>query len=172
MKQLAFLICAFILSMVALAETNESKGRAIAEEADRRASGFQDYRADMVMILRNRNAETGRRDMHIKVLEMPQDGERSLIVFDTPRDVKGSALLTHSHASGSDDQWLYLPAVRRVKRISSSNRSSPFMGSEFSYEDMTSSEVDEYTYLYLRDDELLGNRVFVVERYPRTPGSG
>ena len=65
---------------------------------------------------------------------------------DKPADVKGTALLSFSHVLEPDDQWLFLPALERVKRISSSNKSGPFMGSEFAYEDFTSQEVGKYKY--------------------------
>ncbi len=77
---------------------------------------------------------------------MSDDGDKSLFVFDEPRDVQGTAFLIHAHREDADDQWLYLPALKRVKRISSANRSGSFMGSEFAYEDMTAQEVEKFTY--------------------------
>ncbi|HIE54069.1 MAG TPA: outer membrane lipoprotein-sorting protein, partial [Chromatiaceae bacterium] len=105
-------------------------------------------------------------------LEVEGDGDKTLIVFDEPRDVKGTALLTFSHKVEDDDQWLYLPALKRVKRIASRNKSGPFMGSEFAYEDLASQEVEKYTYKYIRDDEYEGRPVFVIERYPVSQYSG
>jgi hypothetical protein len=61
-------------------------------------------------------------------IEVKGDGDKSLSIFDSPRDVKGTALLTFTHALESDEQWLYLPALKRVKRISFSNKSGPFLG--------------------------------------------
>ena len=72
----------------------------------------------------------------------------------------------------SDDQWLYLPALKRVKRIASSNKAGPFMGSEFSYDDIASQEVEKYTYNYLRDEEFNGFDCFVIEYDPVDPKSG
>ncbi|MBT8125907.1 MAG: outer membrane lipoprotein-sorting protein, partial [Gammaproteobacteria bacterium] len=69
-------------------------------------------------------------------------------------------------------QWLYLPALKRVKRINSKNKSGPFMGSEFAYEDIASQEVEKYTYKYLRDETLNGVDCFVIERYPAYAHSG
>ncbi|MCH9021264.1 MAG: outer membrane lipoprotein-sorting protein [Planctomycetes bacterium] len=71
-----------------------------------------------------------------------------------------------------DDQWLYLPALKRVKRISSNNKSGPFMGSEFAFEDLSSQEVEKYTYKYLRDENLNGMDSFILERYPVDKKSG
>ena len=81
----------------------------------------------------------------------------------------GAAVLTYSHALVPDDQWLYLPEVRRVKRISAQNKASLFMGSEFAYEDLSSQEIEKYTYRHLRDEALDGEPCFVVERTPVTP---
>lgn len=130
----------------------EETGLAIAREASARNDGFGNQTASMTMVLRNRQGQESRRQMRLKVLEVEGDGDRSLFVFDQPRDVQGTALLTHGHLAAQDDQWLYLPALKRVKRISSSTRSGSFMGSEFSYEDMSNPEVEKYTYRYLRDE--------------------
>ena len=148
------------------------KGLAIAQEADRRDEGWQDSSATMAMVLRNRQGQESSREMRSKSLEVSDDGDKGLIIFDEPRDVRGTALLTFSHKTGDDDQWLYLPALKRVKRIASSNKSAPFMGSEFAYEDISSQEVEKYTYTYLRDEKLNGLDCFVIERDPVDEDSG
>ena len=169
---------ALFLSMLLLAapglqaETAEEKGLAIAMEVDTRDQGWGDFQADMEMLLRNRQGEESLRKMRVKSLEVEGDGDKTLIVFDEPRDVKGTALLTFSHKVKDDDQWLYLPALKRVKRIASRNKSGPFMGSEFAYEDLASQEIEKYTYKYIRDGELDGIPVFLIERYPVSKYSG
>jgi outer membrane lipoprotein-sorting protein len=172
MKKVLLLILFSLLALPLHAETPEEKGLAIAQEADRRDSGYHDYRAEMTMLLRNKQGEESLRHMRTESMEVGGDGDKSLIVFDRPPDVKGTALLTYSHKQGDDDQWLYLPALARVKRISSSNKSGPFMGSEFAYEDLSSQEVEKYTYRFLREEELDGKMMFVSERYPVDPDSG
>ena len=152
--------------------TPEERGLEIAVEADRRDEGFADFSAELVMTLRNRHGEESRRTLRSKTLEQLEDGDKSLVIFDAPADIDGTALLTFSHSTGDDDQWLYLPALKRVKRISSSNKSGPFVGSEFAYEDISSQEVEEYTYKYLRDEQLDGLEAFVIEQYPTDPRSG
>ncbi len=89
-----------------------------------------------------------------------------MTIFDSPKDVKGTAFLNYTHKKSDDDQWLYLPALKRVKRISAKNKSGSFMGSEFAYEDIASQEIEKYTYRWLRDEMLDGHECFVVERYP------
>ena len=103
---------------------------------------------------------------------MDGDGDRSLVIFDDPRDVQGTAMLTFSHKTGTDDQWLYLPALKRVKRIASTNKSGPFMGSEFAYEDLSSQEVEKYTYKFLAEETLNDMDCYVIERYPIDKKSG
>ena len=169
---LAFLI--FTLSFVGItfAESPEEKGLAIAQEDDNRDNGFKNFTANMVMTLKNRQGEESTRNIRNKTLEVKDDGDKSLSIFDRPRDVKGTTLLNYTHKVGTDDQWLYLPGLKRVKRISSANKSGSFMGSEFAYEDVTSQEVEKYSYKWIRDEDHKGEKCFVFERYPAYKNSG
>jgi outer membrane lipoprotein-sorting protein len=155
-----------------MAETAEEQGLAIAKAADKYDSGFQDFTADMVMTLRNKKGQESRREIRIRTLEVQGDGDKSLSIFDQPRDVKGTAMLTFSHGLEPDDQWLYLPALKRVKRINSRNKSGPFMGSEFAYEDLGSQEVEKYSYKFLRDEACGDYQCYVIEQYPEYKHSG
>ncbi|UCD49236.1 MAG: outer membrane lipoprotein-sorting protein [Phycisphaerales bacterium] len=146
--------------------TPQQRGRAIAEEADRRHRGFVDTTANLRMILRNKQGQTSERELRIRALEVSDDGTKSLCIFDTPRDIKGTILLTHTHKSADDDQWLFLPALRRVRRIAARNKSGSFMGSEYAYEDIAIQELEKYTYKWVRDDLYDGNDCFVLERRP------
>jgi len=150
----------------------EAKGLAIVTEMDRRDTGWKDQQADMTMVLRNRQGEESTRSIRMRTLEVTGDGDKSFTLFDTPKDVQGTAFLSYTHSITPDDQWLYMPSLKRVKRISSSNKSGPFMGSEFAYEDLSSQEIEKYTYKWLRDETLDGQKIFVVERYPVYEGSG
>ncbi len=160
------------LPLSGFAQSAEDKGLAIAKEAEKRDLGWQDSESTMTMTLRNKHGQESVREMRSRSLEVADDGDKSLIIFDRPKDVRGTALLTFSHKTGSDDQWLYLPALKRVKRIASNNKSGPFMGSEFAYEDISSQEVEKYTYKYLRDEACGDLQCFVVERYPVDKKSG
>lgn len=169
-----FLVVFFLIMTtgVAAAQTPAEKGLAIAREAEQRDSGWKDETSDLTMVLRNRRGEENTRKLHIQTLEVADDGDKSLIVFDEPRDIKGTAFLTYSHKTQEDDQWLYLPALKRVKRIAAVNKTSPFVGSEFSYEDIASQEVEKFSYQWLRDDTLDGRPVFVLQRVPVYEHSG
>ncbi len=172
MRHLMMILLVTLLPLEAWAESAEEKGLAIIEEADRRDLGWVDATAEMKMILRNKQGEESERSLRISNLEVVDDGDKSLSVFDSPKDIKGTALLSYTHALEPDDQWLYLPALKRVKRIASANKSGPFVGSEFAYEDLTSQEVEKYTYKWLRDETLDGRETFVIEAYPAYENSG
>ena len=173
-KVLAFQFAALLAGLATTASglTPEERGLEIATEMDRRDTGFGDTTAELEMLLTNRHGESSNREMSMRTLEGVGEGDKSLIVFDQPRDVKGTAFLSFTKKIGADDQWLYLPALKRVKRIASNNKSGPFVGSEFAYEDLTSQEVEKYTYKYLRDEVINGETCFVMERYPVDPKSG
>jgi len=160
------------MPVVSFAQSAEERGLEIAQEGDRRDTGFIDSKADLTMLLRNRNGDESVRHIRIRTLEVEGDGDKSMSIFDKPFDVKGTAFLSYSHKSGTDDQWLYLPALKRVKRIASRNKSGSFMGSEFAYEDISSQEVEKYTYKYLRDESCGDRECFVMERYPVDKYSG
>ena len=166
------LMLALLLPLAAQALTPEQRGLEIAREIEHRDTGFHDFEASMTMLLRNRHGEESLRNMRNKTLEVEDDGDKTLVIFDEPLDVKGTALLSFSHKVGDDDQWLYLPALKRVKRIASRNKSGPFMGSEFAYEDISSQEVEKYTYTYIGEEDIEGKSAYLIERYPVDPNSG
>lgn len=154
------------------AQTPEEKGLEIAKAMKARDVGWGDSQSELTMTLRDRKGREVVRQMRSKSLEVEGDGDKGLTMFDTPLDVKGTAFLSFSHIVGNDDQWLYLPALKRVKRIASRNKSGPFLGSEFSFEDTGSFEVEKNTYKYLRDEELNGMDCYVVEMDPVDKYSG
>lgn len=173
MKYLLITALLAVFSVVSSAQTPEEKGLAIAVEGDKRGEGFGDSQVELKMVLVDSKGTEAPRDMRVKSLEgMGDEGDKSLMIFDTPIDQKGVAMLTYTHKEKSDDQWLYLPALKRVKKISSKNKSGPFVGSEFAFEDISSQEVEKYTYKYLRDETFDGQDCFVVERVPTDKYSG
>ncbi len=172
MKKWLLLLLSLLLSSNLLAQTPQEKGLEIATRADQADNGWGDMSAEMTMILRNRQGETSERSIRNHQLEVEGDGDKALSIFDSPNDVKGTAFLSHTHIEDADDQWLYLPALKRVKRIASNNKSGPFMGSEFAYEDITSQELAKYTYTWLRDEVMDGRDCYVIERIPTYKYSG
>ena len=152
----------------------EKKGFEIAARSDRSDRGFGDSRVNLRMVLRNKAGREAVRTLALDTLEIPDEdvGDKTIIVFENPRDIEGTALLSHARILDPDDQWLFLPALKRVKRISSVNKSGPFVGSEFAFEDFTALELNKYTYRFLREEPCGEVTCDVVERYPRYEHSG
>lgn len=159
-------------SPVWAASMTEQRGLEIATEQKNRDLGWGDSESEIVMILRNAQGRESVRRMRTLALEVQDDGDKSLTIFDEPLDVRGSAFLTHSKPTAEDEQWLYLPSVRRTRRIASRNKSGPFMASEFAYEDMTSFELEKFHFNYLRDEACGDLTCYVVEQTPTDTFSG
>ncbi len=170
----ALALVVLLTGVPALAQTPEEKGFAVAARSDRSDRGFKDSKVSLKMILRNAAGQEATRKLTLSTLEIPNEdlGDRSLIVFESPADIDGTALLSHAKILDADDQWLYLPALKRVKRISSVNKSGPFVGSEFAFEDFTALELNKYAYRYLKEEACGDMTCDVVERKPRYEHSG
>ena len=170
------LLISLVLSFAARvdAAAAEDKGFEIAARSDRSDLGFGDSEVELQMILRNAAGQESTRSLKITTLEKPDEdvGDKSLVLFDTPRDIEGTALLSHAKILDPDDQWLYLPALKRVKRISSSNKSGPFVGSEFAFEDFTAIELNKFNYNYVGEEVCGDMTCDVLERTPRYENSG
>jgi len=166
------LLLLMTIPAMGFAQSAAERGLEIATAAKVYDKGFADFTADMTMTLKNKSGATSTRFIRIRTLEVESDGDKSMSIFDEPADVKGTAMLTYSHGLEPDDQWLYLPALKKVKRISSRNKSGPFMGSTFAFEDLSSQEVEKYTYKYLRDEACGDWNCYVIERFPAYKHSG
>ncbi|MEA3523346.1 MAG: outer membrane lipoprotein-sorting protein [Campylobacterota bacterium] len=145
----------------------------LAQKSDDAQAGFEDAKSKMNMMLVNARGQKRERLMKIQVLE-GKKGDKSLMEFLSPADVKGTKFLNYEHVKKDDDQWLYLPALKRVKRIASKNKSGAFMGSEFSYEDLSAFNVDKYSYPKgeVKEGELDGKKVYLGQSKPVSKYSG
>ncbi|MFK7915455.1 MAG: outer membrane lipoprotein-sorting protein [Pseudomonadales bacterium] len=147
-------------------------GLAVMAHADQSNWGYQDSTVALTMVLRSASGRENSRELRISQIEVPDDGDRMLVVFDTPRAIRGTALLSYSHPRAVDDQWLYLPALKRVKKINSRNKSGPFLSSEFAFEDLTAQEVEKFSYRYLGTAACALGECYRVERTPLDEFSG
>jgi hypothetical protein len=172
MKKLLLLISLAVFSTQIVALTAQERGLQIITEVDQRDTGFADTKALLNMRLIDRRGNESLRSLKMKTLEVVGDGDKTLTIFNSPRDIKGTAFLSYTHALVPDEQWLYLPALKRVKRISSSNKSGPFLGSEYAFEDLTSFEVARYSYKYLGDESIDGIDCYILELIPKYKHSG
>ncbi len=171
MSKFTLLIALVLIGAPAWAQAPDPRAESVVDEADLRLSGYGDFTATMTMTLRQSDGSERVREMRILGLEVPEDGDKTLVIFDLPRDLQGTSILTVTHPDSPSDQWLYLPSLRRTRRIATSNRSSSFMGSEFTFEDIGSQDLRQYRYRYLREETLDGTASYVLERFPIEEGS-
>lgn len=153
------------------ASAGDDKGKQIGLEIDKAWSGYESEENDLDLILISASGDRVTRKMHGKMREQGS-GEQTLTTITWPADQKGTHLLTWNHRSKDNDQWLYLPSIQRVKRISSRGQSGSFMGSEFAYEDLVNVWwIEKYDYKFVRDQKVGKRDTWVVERYPRDKDS-
>lgn len=146
---------------------DDPKARAIMEKVDARDDG-KTIEQNMKMILIDKNGKKRTRDLKTFSKDFGED-EHQIMFFKSPADVKNTAFLTfdYDNASKDDDQWLYLPALKKVKRIPSSDKSSSFMGSDFSYFDMTDRDLEDFDFKLLKDTKVRGHAAWMIESTPR-----
>ena len=172
MKHAVYALLVAFVPAVASAGSAEKRGFEIARDLDRANEGFHGEQWHLEMILVNAQGDKTTRELQGKVKETEGDGDKSIMTFASPADVRGTKLLTWTHKKGDDDQWLFMPSMRRTRRISAHNRSGSFMGSEFTYEDFNSQELEAYRYKFLRDTRVKGRPVWVLEQVPIKHKSG
>jgi hypothetical protein len=160
-----FLAAALLITTSLAALTNLE----VAQKSEDVMSGFKDSTSKMQMTLINAAGQEKKRTMKMKVLEGESE-DKSLMEFITPADVKGTKFLSYEHVNKDDDQWLYLPALKRVKRIASKNKSGAFMGSEFSYEDLSAFNIKKYKYEEGEASDV--NGVYILSSVPVSKYSG
>lgn len=161
-----------------LAVASEDKALTILRAQEAADAGFNDAKVVGTMILRNKSGKESVRKFVSVVLEEQSGmgGDMSIVTFQSPKDIKGTSLLSHSNSEPKDDyQWLFLPALKRVKRISSSNRAGKFVASEFSYEDLGAPNIDDSTHIWLAQKKCPTNATLtcaVIESKPKNKKSG
>jgi hypothetical protein len=104
--------------------------------------------------------------------DVGDDVHRYLVVFLDPADIRGTALLTWEQKERENDQWLYLPAQKKMQRIAKGSKKNYFMGTDFTYEDMEPEDIDNFNYTILRSEKLEhdngGIDCYVIEAVPAT----
>ena len=124
---------------------------------------------DMQMILIDKQGK--QRERIVRSYRKKKDtNDYSIIFFESPADVKGTGFLTHDYKDPqqNDDQWLYLPALRKIKRIAAGDKSGSFMGSDFNYSDLASRNLDNYEFTLLKEDEVRGKKVWQIKSVPKS----
>ena len=143
-------------------------GREIMEKVNDRDIGNRSI-SEMEMILIDKKGNKRVRKLKSYGLEQGKNS-KSLMFFITPADVKNTGFLTYDYdeSGKEDDQWLFLPALRKTKRIAAGDKSGSFMGSDLNYSDMSSPDLDLYDYTLMKETEVKGNKVWQIKSVPKT----
>ncbi len=125
-------------------------------------------KTDSTMILINERGQTReRKSTTLTKLQKNGIDSRLLVKFQSPADIKGTGFLQIEHANADDDQWIYLPALKKTRRLVANNKKDSFVGSDFSYGDILLPKVEYYKHSLLRTEPLDGQDCYVIESIPR-----
>jgi hypothetical protein len=156
-----------IITMIAIATLSFAlTPREIAEKSNNRDDGDKIV-ANMSMVLIDKRGKQRVREYKRYSIDQ-KDDIYSMMFFNKPTNIKDTSFLSLDYfGDRDDDQWLYLPALKKVKRIASDDKSSSFMGSDFTYSDMTKKNTDDYEYKLLKESKVRGNNVWVIQAIPK-----
>ena len=132
----------------------------------------KDMQAKVTMRLISNEGKERLRAFTLSRYNLSEGGEqRSFIYFHRPPDVRDMALLVWSDPNRDDDRWLYIPAVKQVRRIAASDKHTSFVGSDFSYEDVSGRDPEDDSHKLLREEKMAGEEAYVLESIPRDMSS-
>lgn len=163
---LKLLMLVLVLAVVPTAVANGPDAREIIERARQNSAGFQDMTHQVRMILIDADGARSERQMLLKARTGENGDSSSLSIFTAPQREKGIALLTHARKGEGDEQWLYLPSTKRLKRIAGSSRTSSFRGSEFTFEDLADQNPEHYRFETVGTESCGTMQCYVVDRFP------
>ncbi len=157
------LMILLVATPIPLTSQEASRGRLLIEHLDRSNRGYGAYEVDLEMLVIGSDDDAHHRAMTVRGLESDR-GDHTLIVLKRPVDLAGTTFLSVLARSGSRAQWIYLPSSRRARRIGGGQSDDAFLGSHFTYADMSPPAVDGFRYRWIRDQEFEGAPVTLVER--------
>jgi outer membrane lipoprotein-sorting protein len=160
-------VTAFFLSTAAPAGSAEMTAYDVVKKSEDLLDQAKDSKVDMLMVLVNSKGEKRERKLNAFAKRYGNNKSRSIVFFQSPADVKGTSFLVWTDENKEDKQWLYLPALQRVRQISSSGKGESFMGTELTFFDMGSHDVDDYTFKHLREENYGGEPCYVIEALPK-----
>ena len=150
------------------ARADDAKAREIMQKVNDRDDG-DNQTSDMEMILIDKRGNERKRSMRSFRKDKGKD-TYSILFFLTPADVKNTGFLTYDYKEEDkdDDQWLYLPALRKSKRIASDDKSGSFMGSDFNYSDLTERALEDYDFTLMKEVDVGGVKTWQIQSVPRS----
>ena len=160
-------VSAFMLTNPALAETILPSGLEIAQQVNARDEGASVSRNLIMEMVDRRGKKRVRETRGFR--KYYGEEKRTMIFYLQPKNVRKTAFLTYDYPQAEDDQWLYLPAMRKVRRISSSDRGDYFLGTDFTYEDIKKESkvsIEDYHWKTVGEETIDGHHSYVVEAIP------
>ncbi len=162
------LIC--LLFIIPTNSYGKLTGRQIMEKQKKLHKVKTEYGEEVMLLVETRNGNKEQREVKRYIKDMGGDLNRYLVIFLKPADIRKTALLTHENKSRDDDQWLYMPAIKRMQRIATSSKKSYFMGTDFTYEDMEPEDIKNFKYKILRSEKIKSDKknknCYVIETRP------
>lgn len=156
-----------IFVFVAGSYSEELDGKKIIEKMRDRASS-DSLIMQVQMIITDKRGEERKRSIINRMKDSPKGG-KTVVTFIKPDDVKGTKFLIVENKNGNDDQMLYMPALKKVKRITSKQKSGKFMGTDFTYADLQSHDPEKGTHTRLADETIDGHDCYKVRTIPKNP---
>lgn len=169
-RNLGFIIAAAAAAIFFISATGhaaEMTAYQIVKKANDLVDQAKDSKTEMVMTLLNKNGEKRERTLSAFAKRYGDNKSKSIIFFNSPADVKGTSFLVWTDGKKEDKQWLFLPALQRVRPISTSGKGESFMGTELTYYDMGGHNTDDYTYTLLKEENVSSEPCYVIEATPK-----
>lgn len=160
---------AFLLAVISPAQCAGMSAYDIMKKSNDLLDQAKDSQTTMLMTLVNDKGQKRERSLSAYVKKSGKGSSKSILFFNSPADVKGTSFLVWSEEGKDDKQWLYLPALQRVRQISPGGRGESFMGTEFTFYDMGSHDIDEFAYTLLKEEAVDGEACFVIQVLPKKP---
>lgn len=161
-----------LLSSVFGTQVFAKDGRALIQQQYDLSRGYLDEKTMGKMVIVSKSgSETVREFSYLIKEQQGNVGSKGLIKIESPADLKGVGLLSHENPNGEDDQWLYLPALKKTKRIAGAGKKGRFIGSDFSYEDLSPKDIEDFTYQFLREEPCDDGLCDVVQATSKDPKS-
>ena len=153
---------------VALADNNLSAQDIIARERLAFYYAGDDMRTKVLMELINKNGQKRIRLLTMLRKDYRDGGEQKYFMyFHKPSDVKDTTFMVYKYPDRDDDRWLFIPSINLIKRVAANDKYSSFVGSDFTYEDVSGRKPDEDSHALLRKEQISGRNCFVVESIPK-----
>jgi hypothetical protein len=167
MTKLHVLLCCCVFQCL-LAHGQVMTGREIVDEQNSRHGSDTEYTKEKMTLIDS----SGKQEVRVIrrfSKDMGNDEVRFLFVFDSPKSIRGTALLTWAYDEGESDQWMFLPAQNRLQRIAKGNKKAYFMGTDFTFEDMEPEDLDDFDYEIIDEVQISGLDCWMIKASPNNP---